>query len=598
MLRALPTAFGRLRTCWHGTALCMTSKTVFGLVAAGLLQAAALSLSDSVVASGLWLLQMAALAWFYALAFAPPNPLALAASASATGARPALPQTQAPVAPVAPLLQHSTALKSMLFATTWLTATVYWLTVSMHVHGRLPLVLAWLFLLLFCAALALYYGLAMALAAGIMARAVRGPARGSHAVDLRSAVIFASCWMLAEWARGTLFTGFPWGAIGYAHTQGPLMQLAPWIGIYGICFAAALGSAYCVIVLRRIQRVGLRLATLALLVALLFAAGLLPRASFTQSSGTLQVQIAQSNIPMTRDVDARNRWSLQWLSRVLHAPQTQPGHIDLIVTPETSFPDLAQRLPAGWWAAQQAALAQRQQSAILGAIWQHGRKQYSNAAFLMGAAQLEQHARSPAQAADMAQAPRYEKYHLVPFGEWVPPLFRWLVDAITIPMVDFVRGATQAPAFRVKGQRLGMNICYEDLFSEELAQRFADAAAAPTLWVNMSNLGWFATPESLTSVVSQHREIARMRSLEFERASVRATNTGATVLLDHRGQTLAQLPYYREGVLTVSVQGRTGNTPYASWAAHWGLWPLVVFAVLALLLCLWPLRRMDPASPA
>ena len=122
----------------------------------------------------------------------------------------------------------------------------------------------------------------------------------------------------------------------------------------------------------------------------------------------------------------------------------------------------------------------------------------------------------------------------------------------------------------VQGQRLAPNICYEDLFGEELAARFKDAALAPTIFVNVSNLAWFGD----TVAVDQHVAISRMRTLEFQRPFVRATNTGATAILDHQGQTLAALPRLTEGVLVGEVQGREGLTPFAWWAARFGLWPL------------------------
>jgi apolipoprotein N-acyltransferase len=117
---------------------------------------------------------------------------------------------------------------------------------------------------------------------------------------------------------------------------------------------------------------------------------------------------------------------------------------------------------------------------------------------------------------------RYDKHHLVPFGEFIPPLFKWFTRMMNIPLGDFNRGAVGQDSFDWKGQRLAANICYEDLFGEELGVRFVDPALAPTIFVNVSNIGWFGD----TVAIDQHLQISRMRALEFERPMVRATNTG------------------------------------------------------------------------
>jgi apolipoprotein N-acyltransferase len=131
---------------------------------------------------------------------------------------------------------------------------------------------------------------------------------------------------------------------------------------------------------------------------------------------------------------------------------------------------------------------------------------------------------------------RYNKYHLVPFGEFIPWGFRWFVDMMHIPLGDFTRGLRQAPSFEVAGQWIAPNICYEDLFGEDLAARFVGGATPPpTIMANVSNLAWFGQD----MIVFQHLQIARMRSLEFQRPTLRATNTGATVVIDHTGKVTA-----------------------------------------------------------
>jgi apolipoprotein N-acyltransferase len=170
---------------------------------------------------------------------------------------------------------------------------------------------------------------------------------------------------------------------------------------------------------------------------------------------------------------------------------------------------------------------------------------------------------------------RYDKHHLVPFGEFIPPGFRWFTEMMNIPLGDFARGERNPPSFAVRGERVAPNICYEDLFGEELARRFADPERAPTVFANVSNIAWFGD----TVAIPQHLNISRFRALEFERPMLRATNTGATAVIDHRGRVQAQLPPFTRGVLTAQVQSREGTTPFAWWASRAGLWPLFAAAL-------------------
>ena len=192
-----------------------------------------------------------------------------------------------------------------------------------------------------------------------------------------------------------------------------------------------------------------------------------------------------------------------------------------------------------------------------------------------------------------AAAYRYDKYHLVPFGEFIPTGFRWFTALMNIPLGDFARGVPNPPSFTVLGQRVAPNICYEDLFGEELARRFVDPARAPTVFANVSNIGWFGDSIALP----QHLNISRFRTLEFQLPMIRATNTGVTAVIDHRGTVVAQLPPFTRGVLEGRVEGRTGRTPFAVWASCFGLWPLVLGAA-AVVLAAALIRRAAPGEPA
>jgi apolipoprotein N-acyltransferase len=164
---------------------------------------------------------------------------------------------------------------------------------------------------------------------------------------------------------------------------------------------------------------------------------------------------------------------------------------------------------------------------------------------------------------------------------------------MNIPLGDFNRGAVGQPSFEVQGQRLAPNICYEDLFGEELGARFADPAKSPTIFVNISNIGWFGN----SIAIDQHLNISRMRAIEFERPFIRATNTGATVVIDHTGRVTHALPRHTRGVLTADVQGRGGDvsnghglTPFAQWVARFSLWPYWLLGAGTVLIAAWRSR--------
>ncbi len=166
--------------------------------------------------------------------------------------------------------------------------------------------------------------------------------------------------------------------------------------------------------------------------------------------------------------------------------------------------------------------------------------------------------------------------------------FKWFTRMMNIPLGDFNRGPVGAPSFTHLGERIGANICYEDLFGEELAARFADPGAAPTIFANISNIAWFGA----TIAIDQHLQISRLRALEFQRAMLHATNTGATAVIDHRGRVTHSLAPHTQGVLDGEVQGRTGLTPFAWWAPRFGLWPLLALAGLIVALALARARRL------
>jgi apolipoprotein N-acyltransferase len=455
------------------------------------------------------------------------------------------------------------ALTGWLFATAWLVQTFWWLFVSMHVYGGLASPLAALAVFALAAFLALYYAAAAAAFARWRGRAPIG-----------DAVLFAALWLLAELLRATWFTGFPWGAGGYAHVDGPLAALAPLIGVYGIGFVAALLAFVLSLAVQRRRSSQGWIVLVALVVVIALVDITAPGTTTTATPKALSVELLQGNIPQDEKFQPGTGVpvALRW-----YGEQLRDDRASLVVAPETAIPLLPQQLPVDYLEALQERFSRGEQAALIGIPLGNMRQGYTNSAIGL---------------APGAPVYRFDKHHLVPFGEFIPPLFRWFTDLMNIPLGDFNRGPLGQPTFDWQGQRLAPNICYEDLFGEELAVHFLDAARAPTILVNMSNIGWFGD----TVAIDQHLEISRMRSLEFRRPMIRATNTGATVIIDHTGRVLRALPRLTRDVLTGEVVGQTGITPYAWWVARAGLWPLWIVGLAIATMSSWRRRRSSRDS--
>ena len=456
------------------------------------------------------------------------------------------------------------ALVGWLFAIAWLAGTWWWLFISMHVYGGLAAPLAVIAVGLLAAALGLYYALAAA-----------WTWRCGRAGPLSAAAVFGATWLLAELMRGVWFTGFPWGAGGYAHVDGPLAALAPWVGVYGIGLASALAASLLASLAawavaprasharRRLLPLGLAGLVWGVVVA---AAHIVPAGDTGPTGEPLAVALIQGNIPQDEKFQpgAGIPMALEGYAQALRASTAS-----LVVAPETAIPLLPSQLPAGYVESIAAHLRSANQAALIGMPLGSFAAGYTNSVIGLGA----------------GDAPyRYDKHHLVPFGEFIPPLFRWFTDLMNIPLGDFDRGGVSQPSFVWRDQRLAPNVCYEDLFGEELARRFADPSQAPTVMVNVSNIAWFGN----SVAIDQHLQISRMRALELQRPMIRATNTGATAVIDAQGRVSQMLARHTRGVLEGPVQGYTGLTPFARWASAWGLGPLwglalaVFFGVMAI----------------
>jgi len=413
-------------------------------------------------------------------------------------------------------------------------AGVSWVYVSLSIFGGMPWWLAGTATLLFCAFLALYPALAGALFK-----------RWQPVGAFWQALLFGALWMLSDWLRGWLLTGFPWLSLGYTQAApSPLAGFAPLLGVYGLTLLTATLGA-----LLSVWRLGVPILALALL-----SGWGLQRLEWTQPAGApVSVALVQGNV--SQDMKFRPEYFAQTLALYRELIEQHPAQITVL--PETAVPAFFDRLPPEF-IEELARLARRQNGDLVIGVPTSAGDRYWNSAVSLGTAPTQ----------------RYSKSHLVPFGEFIPPGFNWFMRMANIPMSDFSRGGDKQQPFALSGQRIAANICYEDAFGEEIIQGLPDA----TILVNLSNTAWFG--RSLAQ--PQHLQIAQMRALETGRPMLRATNTGMTAVITPDGRVSAVLPAFTRGVLAANVQGHQGMTPYARYGNGLALGLALLMTVAAL----------------
>lgn len=459
------------------------------------------------------------------------------------------------------------------FATSHGVTATWWLYISMHEHGGLSAWLAALAVLALQAGLGLYLGLTLGVAAWTC------PKRQGW---IRPASAFVGAWLCAELARAQWFTGFPWGASGYAHVDSALAVLAPMVGVYGIGAAsAALAMAFIGVwnVRQPLMKGGAWVMALAVVLTLNQA---WRATDTTHAATTVPLTLLQGNVPQDEKFGAQRQTAVHW-----YVTQIQSAQAGLVLAPETAIVSPTSTWSPQLW--QDLAPVGSARALMLGAPWQDGDR-LANSVLAWAGKRTEPSGQTAIDHVPPKPEFRYDKHHLVPFGEFIPAGFAWFVNALNIPMGEFVRGAKQQSNWSWGGLNWAPNICYEDLFGEELSQAVMQDHPAQVL-VNFSNIAWFGD----TIAQGQHLNIARMRTLELQRPMVRVTNTGSTVVIDHEGRVTAHLPVWTRGALQTQVTGRDGPpTLYARWTHAWGLWPLWG---VGLLLLWWPMLGRGRRRP-
>jgi len=421
----------------------------------------------------------------------------------------------------------------------------YWLYISLQLIGHAPVPLA-LFLMLGLAAI---MGAYHALLGWGVAKFL--PERGAF----RWMVSVPGAWLLIEWLRSWLLTGFGWLALGYAHTDNWLGALAPVIGQYGLGLLTLVMAGGLLTLLFGGQRE--RIAA-GMAMALPWVAGFALRGvEWTQPFGQpIEVAVVQGAVPQDEKWIAGNLDAIAELYQTLNR---QAHGAAIIFWPESAVPDLANN-HIHFYREVYAEASRHGSAMIMGTLRAEVKAdredEYFNSVLAMDK--------------NTPGVGWHDKHHLVPFVEVlpVPQFVRSWLRLMELPYSDFNRGAAEQPPLEAGGQKIAVGVCYEDAYGSTLLPALRTA----TMLANVTNDSWFGR----STARYQHLQISRLRAMETGRPMVRAANDGVSAVIDAHGRLSATAPEYEANVMRAKLQPRVGLTPYA----RTGNWPAVCMALV------------------
>jgi len=399
----------------------------------------------------------------------------------------------------------------------WYGGTCYWIYSTMRQYGGVNAPAAVGILILFCLYLGLYHGL-FGLLVSLLA--------GGSTFSRRALVLAPAAWVAVELAR-TRISGFPWDLLGIAQVDNiPLARIAAAAGVYGLSFEIMIVSAAwaAVFLVHRDRKQPLLIAAIA--ATLVLQAGQLVHAPAL--SADKSAVLVQANIPILEGPDWTRDYYQTTLKELssLSLNSESLAHPDLIVWPES---------PAPFYTSDPLFRSALSDVARQANTWV--------LAGGIGITNASQNPQRPTTIYNSAQlvsptgewVSRYDKAHLVPFGEYVPfkRLFAF-AGGLTKEVGDFSAGTSRRP-LDADGTKLGVFICYESIFPDEVRQFVAQGAQ---VLVNISNDGWYGD----SGAYAQHLKQARMRAVENARWLLRDTNTGVTASIDPYGRVVARAP--------------------------------------------------------
>ena len=361
-------------------------------------------------------------------------------------------------------------------------------------------------------------------------------------------------WTFFEWIKGWVFTGFPWLTMGYSQVpSSPLVGFLSIIGVYGLTLIlTSLALLISLIFLNKNKRS--QLLKVSVVAVVLVSGQLLKYIEWTEPSGEpISISLVQGNI--AQDIKWQKKTVAQTLQTYQKLIQKTKGQI--ILLPETALPLLVEYIPETFKKSILLHASKERAHVLIGAIERHDTK-YFNVVLNLDS--------------DSSQV--YRKSHLVPFGEFIPLkfIFQYIyTHYLNMPMNDLSRGSVRQEPMAIENQKIAFNICYEDVFGEEIIRALPSA----TILANVSNDAWYGR----SIAAYQHLQFSQARAIETGRMVIRSTNTGATAIIDEHGVVKEILPTFTEGILEGYVQGFKNTTPYV----FFGNWPVMTLCFIVLL---------------
>ena len=401
---------------------------------------------------------------------------------------------------------------------------VNWLHISINLFGGMHIIGAWFFTFLLIAFLSLYPALCGYLA--------------NRFFKKYYLLALPALWLITEWARGWILTGFPWLNIGTSQTDSLLANFATVIGDYGISFIVcviAVSIANLFIGKLKTKIIGGSLILFIFIISLS-----LENVSWTKATGQkLNVALVQGAIPQ------EIKWRPEYRDKTyeIYSSLSQPyWSSDLIIWPETAIPSYYHT--ASDFIDKISDTRQNANAYFMSGIVNKdiASDKYFNSILLMDGAHRF-----------------YNKHHLVPFGEYLPlkSMLDRFLRFLQIPMSDFSSGEFENKVLETDKAIFGMSICYEDAYGTEIRQALPEA----NILINVSNDAWFGD----SFAPHQHLQIARMRAIENGRYLLRATNTGISAIIDNKGKVIAKSPQFKPHALNAEAELFNGATPFSQY---------------------------------
>ncbi|QLE86458.1 apolipoprotein N-acyltransferase [Shewanella sp. Scap07] len=429
---------------------------------------------------------------------------------------------------------------------------ISWVHVSMADYGGMPLIASIALMALLALYLALY-------------PAIAGYLSQKYALNVvwRNLLLFPAWWVVLEWARGWVLTGFPWLWAGYSQTHGPLAPLASVIGALGLTYLIALLAGTLALTLHKQFKP--LIAITAMLALSTYA--VVQTDPLSRNGDSVNVALVQGNIAQSMKWEPDALWPT--MVKYMDLSRQSLAETDIFIWPEAAIP--APEYLVKDFLDNANKVANLNDSAIITGIIGYRNDDFYNSLIVLGNYDEKQQV-DASYVGDGSN--EFRKHHLLPIGEFVPleDLLRPLAPFFNLPMSSFARGDYLQPNLSALGYQLTPAICFEIAFSEQVR---ANITEQTDLLLTVSNDAWFGSSNGPL----QHMEMAQMRAIEFGRPLLRGTNNGVTAVANEYGEITHQLPQFETGVLTANVPLVSGTT----WYTRLGEWPVLLFCTLALM---------------